>query len=240
MTNHAILNEIDHKDLRVDIGHGAHLGDDIMCTLAIPSEFRSLQADYPIFFHRNDETGKYLPMVMFGFQKGENLYLNEDRWSAIYIPLMINRGPFLIGFQEFVKNGVTQKKMVISIDMDNPRVGSAGGEPLFQPFGGTSAYTEQITEVLQEIERGQAMIEELVDALLEHDLLEPLTLNIELNNGAKHSLQGFHTIPEEKLAELDGQVLADFSRRGILQAAYMVVASMTNIAKMIDLKNRRL
>jgi hypothetical protein len=240
MTNHAILNEIDHKDLRVDIGHGADLGDNIMCALAIPSEFRSLQADYPIFFHKNEETGKYLPMAMFGFQAGENLYLDGDRWGAVYIPLMIERGPFLIGFQEVVKHGAAQKKMVISIDMDNPRVGSARGEPLFQPFGGNSEYTEHIVRVLQEIDRGQAMIEELVDALLQHDLLEPLTVNIELINGAKHSLQGFHTIHEERLAALDGQVLADFSRRGILQAAYMMIASMANIAKMIDLKNKRL
>ena len=213
MTNHELLNNVDHRDLRVDIRPGADPADDVMCTLAIPSEFRSLQADFAIFFHKNEETGKFLPMVMFGFQTGENLYLNDGCWEAMYIPLMIERGPFLIGFQNAMENGVTQKKMVISIDMDNPRVDCAEGEPLFQPFGGNSEYTDHIVAVLQEIDKGQAMIEELVDALLAHDLIEPFTLDIELDNGEKHSLRGFHTIQEEKLAALDGEVLADFSRR---------------------------
>ena len=239
MTNHAILNNVDHKDLRVETRHGADLGDDIMCTLAIPSEFRNLQADYPIFFHRNDDTGKYLPMVMFGLQEGENLYLNDDRWDAAYIPFMIERGPFLIGFQDAPGDNSTSRKMVISVDMDNPRVGGSGGQPVFQPFGGNSEYTERIISVLQEIDQGQAAIEELVNALVEHDLIEPFTLDMELNSGAKHSLNGFHTIHEERLTALDGEVLADFSRRGILQAVYMVVASMSKIRRLIDLKNSR-
>lgn len=239
MSNHAMLNNIDHKGLRVQAGQGAKFGDNIMCTLAIPSEFRNLQADYPIFFHKNEETGKYLPMVMFGFQEGENLYLDDRSWDASYIPLMMQRGPFLIGFQDVAEGSATHRKMVISIDMDSPRLSSTEGEPLFQPFGGHSEYTERIIGVLQEIDQGQAAIEALVSALLEQDLLEPFTLDVKLDSGAKRSLVGFHTIHEEKLAALDGEVLADFSRRGILQASYMVVASMANIGKLIKLKNQR-
>lgn len=239
MANHAMLNNVDHKDLRVATGRGADLGDDVMYTLALPCEFRSITADYPILFHRNGETGKYVPVVMFGFERGENLFLEGNQWHATYIPLMIQRGPFLIGFQGVAENDSTRKKMVISIDMDNPRVGASDGEPLFQPFGGNSEYTDQIVDVLQEIESGRVMMEEFVDALLEHDLLEPVTLDVELDSGAKHSLRGFHTVHEERLAALDGVVLADFSRRGILQACYLVVASMANIGRLIQLKNKR-
>jgi hypothetical protein len=239
MPKHEMLNNVDHKDLRIHTGHGAEFGDNLMCTLAIPSEFHSLQGDYPIFFHRNSETGKFLPMAMFGFEEGENLFLEGHRWRASYIPLMVQRGPFLIGFQESVEDGERQKNMVISVDMDNPRVGHADGEPVFQPFGGNSEYTERIVQVLQDIDQGQAAIEQLVAALEEHELIEPFSLDITLDNGSKHSLMGFHTIHQEKLAALGGDVLADFSRRGILQAAYMVVASMTRIARLIELKNRR-
>lgn len=239
MTKHAMLNNIEHKDLRVNTGHGAQFGDEITCTLAIPSEFRSIQVDYPIFFHKNAETGKYSPMAMFGLAPDENLFLDGDQWKANYIPLMIQRGPFSIGFQEEAEGNSADKKMVISIDMDNPRVGTAEGEPLFEPFGGNSAYTDQMVEVLQQIEQGQRVIEEFVNALLEHDLLEPFSLEVNLNSGATHNLKGFHTIHEEKLASLDGAVLADYSRRGILQACYFAIASTANIGRLIDLKNRR-
>jgi hypothetical protein len=237
MTKHAMLNNIEHKDVRVDTRHGAQFGDEIACTLAIPSEFRSIQVDYPIFFHKNSDTGKYSPMAMFGLAQGENLFLTGDQWNATYVPLMIQRGPFSIGFQEAADQSA-DKKMVISIDMDNPRVGAGEGEPLFEPFGGNSGYTDQMVEVLQEIERGQGVIEEFVNALLEHDLLEPFSLEVKLNSGATHGLKGFHTIHEEKLAALGGAVLADFSRRGILQACYLVIASTANIGRLIELKNK--
>jgi hypothetical protein len=239
MVKHAMLNNVDHKDLRVATDHGSQYGDDIMCAMTVPSEFRNVVADYPIFFQKNTESGKYLAVAMFGFQRGENLYLDGTGWNASYIPLMVRRGPFSIGFQNVAQGSGVDNKMVISIDMDSPRVGAKEGEPVFQPFGDNSEYTDGIIEILQQIEQGQEVSARFVDALLQYDLLEPFTLNVELNSGAKHSLQGFFTINEEKLAALEGQVLAELSRQGFLQAAYMVIASLANIARLIELKNRR-
>ncbi len=235
MTNHVILNNVEHRDLRVRKAFGAEYGDDQMCTLAIPSEFRNLQADYPIFFHRDEEAGQYLPMAMFGFQQYENLFLDGDQWTAHYVPLMLRRGPFLIGRQQ--RSGETGENLVISIDVDDPRVGDEG-ESLFTSFGDNSEYLESIIEVMQAVDQGQGDIAQFTGALLEHDLIEPFTLDVTLNNGKQHRLEGFHTIHEENLTQLNGEVLADFSRRGILQAAYMMVASMANIPDLIMRKNR--
>ena len=238
MTKHMMLNELEHRELRVHTGHGADYGDNVMCVLAMPSEFRSLVADYPIFLHKDETTAKYLPMAMFGFQVGENLFLEGDSWRATYVPLMIQRGPFLIGFQDGEPGLNTERSMVVSIDMDNPRVGEQG-ELLFQPFGGNSEYMEQIIQVLQLIDQGQAAIDAFHHAMVEHELVEPFTLDVRLNSGGSHRLEGFYTINEERLAGLEAEVLTDFSRRGILHGAYMVLASMSNIPRLIDLKNRR-
>ena len=235
MANHAILNHVEHRDLRVQTGFGAEYGDAVMCAMAIPSEFRSLQTDYPIFLHWDGPSRKYLPMAMFGFQKGENLFLEGHDWQASYIPLLIRRGPFLIGFQAG-EGGA--REMVISVDMDNPRVGS-DGEPLFQPFGDHSEYTEQVAAMLREIDAGQSAIDELSRVIEDHELAEPFTLEVTLDSGEKHRLEGFHAVNEEKLAGLEGDLLADFSRRGILHALYMQVASMANIPRLIRLKNQR-
>ncbi len=235
MTNHVILNNVAHRELRVKQGFSAEYGDNVMCTLAIPSEFRNLSGDFPIFFHLNPETQQYMPMAMFGFQQWENLFLDGERWDSGYVPLMMRRGPFLIGLQQAQEGG--EKHMVISVDTDDPRVGEVG-ESLFTPFGDNSEYLESIVEVMQAIDQGQRAIEEFTAALLEHDLIEPFALNVTLNNGQQHRLDGFHTIHEEKLRDLDGEVLADFSRRGILHAAYMMLASMANIPDLIMRKNR--
>lgn len=236
MAKHAMLNNVEHRELRVNTCFGEEFGDNIMTTLAIPSEFRNLQADYPIVLHKDEDTGKFLPMVMFGFEQDENLFLNGEQWQASYVPLMVRRGPFLIGFQEPPGGG--DKSMVISVDMDNPRVGQEG-ERLFEPFGDNTEYTNQVADILQQIDQGQAAIEEFSRALSNLDLIEPFSFEVKLNSGETRRLEGFYTIHEEKLASLGGVILEDFAQRGILHGAYMMLASLGNFPKLIELKNRR-
>jgi hypothetical protein len=239
MSDHQILNNVDHRDLRVLLRPGADLGDDVMCTLAIPSEFHTIQAEYPILFHRDPAAGLFLPMVLFGLEEGENLYLEGERWKARYQPLMIQRGPFTIGLQKSAAGAPGERQLVISIDVDSPRVGDAEGEPLFEPFGGQSGYVDRIASVLREIDEGQPVIRELSGLLEQHQLFEPLTLKAELRNGQQLTLTGFHALSEERLAQLDGDLLAAWSQRGLLQAMYMAVASMANLNRLLELKSER-
>ena len=44
MPRHAALNNVDHRDLRIDTGHGAALGDAVMFAPTLTDEFRNEQA----------------------------------------------------------------------------------------------------------------------------------------------------------------------------------------------------
>ncbi len=239
MANHQVLNNVDHRDLRVQLRSGPDLPDAGMCTLAIPSEFRPLQSEYPILFHRDPESGVFLPMAMFGVEQDENLFLEGERWTGLYQPLMIQRGPFTIGLQNVPGSQDGERQMVISIDLDDPRVGSEG-EMLFEPFGGNAGYLERIASILREIDEGQPVIRELSSILEQYQLLEPLTLNATLRNGQTLTLTGFHAIHEERLSRINGQLLEDWSHRGFLQAMYMCVASLPNLNRLVEWKNSRL
>ena len=50
MTRHALLNNTEHRDLRVITARGGAYGDDVMFSLTFPAEFRNVQAHYPIVF----------------------------------------------------------------------------------------------------------------------------------------------------------------------------------------------
>ena len=50
--NNVLLNNIDHKDLRVITTRSAAYGDDVKSALTFPAEFRNVQACYPIVFHK--------------------------------------------------------------------------------------------------------------------------------------------------------------------------------------------
>jgi hypothetical protein len=240
MANHVLLNNIEHKNLKVITERAEKYGDNVMFAMTFPEEFRSVQAHYPIFFHKDANTGKFFAAAMFGLKIQENLFLSESGWDASYIPLSIVRQPFLIGIQQFQEDGVVKKQRVVHVDLDSPRLNEVEGETLFMEYGGNSPYLERIAGALETIHQGFENSEAFIEMLLELNLLESFVLNIELNDGSQNQLQGFYTINEDKLGELNGESLAMLNSRGWLQAIYMVVASQSNIRTLIDRKNKQL
>jgi hypothetical protein len=229
MTRPALLNNIEHKDLRVITTRGKQLGDAVMYAFTFPGEFRSVQAYYPIVFGKAPD-GTFSPLALFGFHDGQNLFLQDEEWQALYLPLMLERGPFLIGK---AANG-----KVIHIDLDSPRVSQDKGERVFLEHGGNSEYLEHISRVLGGLDEGVESTAPFVAALLEHDLLESFALDIQFQDGAQHRFAGFYTINEEKLSKLDGPTLGRLHERGYLNAIYMVLASLANFRTLIDRANK--
>lgn len=226
MARHAQLNNIDHRDLRVVTERGAAWGDDVMSALTFPGEFRNLQAHYPIVFQKSAD-GSFQPVALLGFQPGQNLFLDERGWDARYLPLAIERQPFLIGLS-------VDGEPMMHIDLDHPRVGHDQGEPLFRTHGGTTEFLDRMASTLQALHAGLQAVPGFVDALLRHELLESFVLDVSLDDGAQHRLAGFYTINEERLARLDGEALAALHGAGHLEAIYMAIASLSRFRDLIE------
>jgi hypothetical protein len=230
MVNTVLLNNIDHKDLRIIVSRGAAYGDEVMSALTFPAEFRSLQAHYPIVFHKSSDEASFQPIALFGFKQQQNLVLGPRGWDATYVPLTIERQPFLIGH--------SGGELVIHVDLDNPRVSATAGESVFLPHGGNTEFLERVNSVLLAIHEGLASTPAFIAALLEHDLLESFALDIELADGSQNRLAGFYTINEERLAELGGSALQRLHQSGYLQAVYMTIASLSNFRALIERQNQ--
>lgn len=240
MANHQLLDNITHKDLKVILDRTAWYGDDVACCGVFPIEFRRVQAEYPIVFRKNGSTGHFESVAMFGFAERENLFLNAHGWGARYVPLSIERQPFLIGFKAAPDGGAATDDPVVFVDMDSPRISTGeDGVAVFLEHGGHSPYLEHINSVLKAIHEGHAENQRLSEALTELELLEPFTLDVTLNDKSQHKLAGFYTIDEDKLAALDGDALATLHSNGWLASIYMVMASIENFGTLIDKKNAR-
>ena len=230
MARHAQVNNIDHKDLRIDTRRSARLGDDVAFAATFPAEFRDLQACYPIVF-RKDAQGMLSPVALLGFEEGRNLFLDGECWDAHYLPLAIERQPFLIG-----RNG---DELTVHVDLDHPRVGSGVGEPLFREHGGNTDYLDRIASVLLTLHNGLERVPAFVDALLELELLESFALDVELDDGSQNRLAGYYTINEDRLRGLDAAALGRLHAAGHLEPVFMAVASVSNFRALIDRMNRR-
>jgi hypothetical protein len=234
-----MLNNVVHKDLRVITRYGAQFGDNVGSVLTFPTEYGDVQREYPIFFRKDPASGEFQSMALLGFEKNENLFLDGEHWNAAYVPGMIARGPFLIGFQQQEVDGETRKEPVIHIDMDSPRVSTTEGEPVFLPHGGNTRYIERIAGVLKGLQDGLAVSQAMFAAFTAMDLIESVKVEVKFNAEEQYNLLGLYTISEEKLARLDGESLVQLNRAGFLQGAFLVIASLNNVKKLIDMKHRR-
>ena len=239
MSTFALLNNVDHKDTRVITERSAQYGDALMFAMIFPFEFRSVQAFYPILFHR-DQHGELYPVALFGFEAGENLFLDDSGWHARYVPAMIRRQPFLIGFEAATQQGESERRRMLSLDMAHPRVNKERGEPLFQPLGGRTPFLEEMATLLENLYHGGELNKKFVQALQEHGLIENVTFDIVLADGSRNQLLGFFAIDEEKVQGLSDAALGQLSRSGFLMPLFMILASTTNVRTLVEMKNARL
>jgi hypothetical protein len=240
MANNVLLNSIDHQNIKVITEHSAAYGDNVWYAPTFPSEFRSVQAYYPIFFNKDPNTGKFFSIALFGFQDQENLFLQDKKWQAAYIPLTVARLPFLIGVQKNHELGEEKQQRMLHIDLDNPRVNQQQGEALFMPHGGNTPFLDRAADMLEVIHHGLVDNAAFIEQLVNLQLLESFILDITLNDNSQYQMLGFYTINEEKLAELNDETLGQLHQQGYLQAIYMTIASQANVRTLMNKKNAQL
>ena len=234
MSQYEILDKEKHQQLRIKTGYGAALGDAVMYVMTYPMEFRDIQSCYPILFTKNPNTGGFFAAAVMGFEADQNLFLQDDGWDAPYVPALVQRQPFLIA----TRGEGGKQDPVVSVDLEHPRVSQDEGQALFDDEGAPSEFLNQKIALLDKLHRGLQHGKGFIDTLLQHELLEQITLDIAFNDGAKKSVEGFYSIAEERLYQLKGDVLEPLNEAGYLQPVFMAVASLSRVRDIIERRNR--
>ena len=239
MPKHTPLDNVTHKDLRVITRSGAQFGENVGSCVTFPTEYGDIQREYPILFRKESGSGEFMSVALLGLQPDENLFLDGDLWDASYIPGIVARGPFLIGFREREENGETRREPVVHVDMDSPRISASEGERVFLEHGGNSPYLQHVSTVLDGLNRGVGVSKNMFAAFNELNLIEPVNVEVKISESEQFNLRGFYTISDEKLRNIDAASLHKLHTTGFLQAAYMVLISLNNIRRLIERKRKR-
>lgn len=234
MSAHTMLDSEAHRDLRINIEASAELGDGVMACLTFPHEFRRVQNEFPILFRKDIVSGSFSALALFGFEQGENLFLANGRWDARYKPLALAVQPFLIG-RSADPDGPSQ----VHVDLAHPRVArGSDGVRLFDDAGRPSPFLEQASSRLGDLDEAYRASGDFYEALERYELLEPFSLDVELKDGSKHRLVGYHLIDEQKLASLAPSEIGQLHQDGHLMPMFMALGSLSNIAGLVERKNR--
>jgi len=223
--------------VRVAVRHGPDQGDAVNQTLVVPTEYEDVQREFPILI-RKDTEGRWASVALLGLERGENLFLENGRWTTRYVPAVHRRGPFFLALRES-EAGERSPELALQIDLDDPRVGDEDGQPLFKEHGGHSAYLDHVESALHIIQGGLAAAQHMFAAFEELGLIQPVEIEAQLAEGRTYTLPSFHTIGIEQFQSLAGPQLERLHRSGFLVPALFIRASLPNINRLIDLKNRK-
>jgi hypothetical protein len=228
MTRQVPLDNTAHRNLRVVTRYGERYGNFTGSVPTFITEFGDIQREYPILFRKDPASNELMAVALLGLQRDENLFLEDDHWDASYIPGVISRGPFFIG-----------RDSVLHVDLDDPRVSETEGESLFLEQGGMSTYLQRVALGLKGLSDGLAVNQQMFAAYASLNLIEAVEIEVTISETERYPLTGFFTISAQKLAALDGEGLLELNKAGFLFAAFLVVSSLNNVRKLIDLKSRR-
>ncbi len=233
-----ILSSEKHQDIKVDTRAAREFGDMVNRSMVLSSEFNDVHKEFPILLHKDNGTGAFAAHVILGFDKEENLFVENNRWTSRYIPANFARGPFSLGFVRRDDHDDRDADIKVMIDMGNPRVG-AEGKSVFLPLGGESPYLERVKGVLQLVDAGLRVDKVVYPQLLEMELLEEVKITVTLKKEQQYDFAGYYTISQDKLAALSADQLVTLNRAGTLGLVYFLISSLGNFQKLIKLKNAR-
>ena len=231
MTRPVLLDNVNHRHLRIHTERSAGLGDNRHYALALPVEFRHLQAHFPIVFQLVEGDVGFQPIALFGLEEGQNLFLTPTGWDATVVPMSMQRDPFLIGRAQ-------DDTLQLHIDLDSPRIVEPDqgeiGTALFLPHGGFSEYLDQVVRLMEDLHAQVQYLPVFIEALIRHQLLEPFVFDMQTPGGEHARLTGLFTVNEEKLAGLPGAALEALAREGHLLPIYMQIASLAQLALLAE------
>jgi hypothetical protein len=240
VTDLVVLNGQKHRALRVAAANARPEYATGNIISVVPREFPRLLAQYPIFFVKSPENGRFEPAALLGFQSGENLFLSEGVWDAAYVPLQVQRQPFALVPRRGDAAAGAQPSLDLALDFSSPYVQTQEGERLFQDDGQPTQFLQNISSMMRALVAGSSEAYAFTGRLAELNLLEPLRLEIEFVDASDTKLQGLYWIAAAALKALPAEQLAELRDREYLEWMYFQMASLAHVSGLVARKNRRL
>lgn len=235
MSKLIVLNSRDHSSLRVAPALTTQTAG-MNAVSVIPHELPRLLAHYPVFFLKSQESGRFEPVALLGFEASENLFYANGRWEVDYVPLQIQRHPFSL-VQRPATAGAPAS-LDLAIDMDSPQVGTTEGERLFSDDGKATKFLEDRASMMQALVTGSSEAFNFTGKLAELGLLESVQIKVEFVDRSEKQLQGLYWIAAEAVQKLTAQQLMELRDRKHLEWMYFQMASLAHVAGLVARKNR--
>ena len=219
------LSKEQHSKLYMEALEGFDFANETNSLYIAAVEFAQAAREYPIVFGK-DPQDVVFPVALLGLRPNQNLYVDkEGKWNASYIPAYARRYPFILA-----RGGAKEEQFTVCIDEAYKGFNTAKeGQALFDKKGEQTDVLKQAMDFLKDYQTHVELTTLFCTNLVELDLLEPMTANIEMTSGEKLSVGGFQCVSREKLKALKPGKLADLLKTDQLELIYIHMQSLRNV-----------
>ena len=185
-------------------------------------------SSFPVFVTRNPHNGDWAFSAMCGFEPGVNLFMQEEKWDAVYMPTAMQTYPLFL-----MEAPNTEKGYAVGIDENAPAFSREEGDPFFDENGKATPMLTRMSGMLEADIRNDTATRQFLARLDEMGLISPIDLQVQYANGKVNTITGLNTIDEGKLNTFGGETLEEFQKNGYLLAIHALLVSSFQLNAMI-------
>lgn len=223
------LNSELHRNLKFSASEADFsFAHDTTAVLVAGVEFAEASREYPIVFVRGADQ-QMRPVVLLGVRNAENLFVDDQgKWDARYIPAFVRRYPFVMA------EGNQPGQLVVCIDETCPALNVDRGDLLINAEGKLEPRMNEVMQFLQNFQQEFARTELIAKQLNELGLFVQQGARFDTPAGQTFQLNDFYLIDEAKFGQIADAKLPELFRSGALGLAYLHLASLGNMRKLLD------
>lgn len=230
MTNFQALHKDQHKKLKINPDHSyAHSANSHAVPLSV-FELSQAQADYPIVFIKDAQTGQFHLVALVGLEPNENLFCCSTGWHAEYVPMQLQSYPLAL-----TSSNENPDKKIVAIDLDSSAVNESQGEMLFTSDGQQSAFLLNKVELMSQVIAQQPATKKFIEQMVKNELISPQALTVKTNQGKEVNLTGLYVVDEAKVNNVTADIFNKLNSEHLLAPIYACLFSLQRISRLIKL-----
>ena len=195
-------------------------------------EFSRASSVYPIVFLEDQAQDEFKPVVLTGLEEGENLFVEDDKWNASYIPAIVRRYPFALAKTD--EDG----RYTICIDEESVFVNDDEGQELFTEKGEAGEVIEKVKQYLTELQQMEQFTSEFCSFMSTNNMFTPLNMKVRVGNEVKN-ISGAYVINEERFNALSDEKFLDLRLKKYVPVIYAHLSSLAQVERLVEFKDRR-
>lgn len=183
---------------------------------------------FPVFFTKDPQQGHWDISALTALEPESNLYVGDTGWLGVYSPLAVRTYP--------VRLLKLDSKEALNLAV-NPEAIADSGERLYDDQGHQTAYLDIVEKALQEDLEGASATQVFCRELQALQLIKPINIQLQYQDGASRTLEGLYTLDQDKLSALDDNTQLELQKRGYLMAMHSLLISLFQLNRLIQRHN---